>query len=290
MIFELKKKKKNLLEKSKSIKNYKISILNQQNQFFEIYKKKYEEIYKNINNSFDLINSNPNISFSFNFNSKLNEKLALILQNLCIKDYFNSPLIDEKIEIDLKNNLMNDLINIKIPKNNEIDITKIGKKFSYENLILKKINNDGDWSSVPLQKISKKNCDTDANKFSFKIINTSYNYIFIGLVDSNFNFSSNIHIGQNSNSWGFHCSNGHKYHNGNQIYYQGYGYNNNYSYNAFSTTNDIVGLKYNSKIGTIEIFKNETSLGIIFNNIDTTKDYFFGVSLCYINDSIQIIQ
>jgi hypothetical protein len=44
MISELENKKNYLLERSKSIKNYKISILKKQKEIFEIYQKKASDI------------------------------------------------------------------------------------------------------------------------------------------------------------------------------------------------------------------------------------------------------
>jgi hypothetical protein len=143
MISELENKKNYLLERSKSIKNYKISILKKQKEIFDIYQKKYEEIYNKVNNSFDFSNSNSNIPFSFNFNIKTNEKLNLILKNLFIDSKYNLPLIDEKISINLNNKFLISRINdfgyineIEKEKNDEIKYLNILKE-DENNLILK---------------------------------------------------------------------------------------------------------------------------------------------------------
>jgi len=154
------------------------------------------------------------------------------------------------------------------------------EELSFQNHILKKINGNYSHSSTALKKISKKNCDTNENKFSIKILKTKDSSINIGLTDSNFDYLSSNYIGSNSHSWDFYCCNGRKYHNGVGI--------------KFGTDrceiNDVISLKYDSKKGEIEIFKNNVSLGIMFNGLDTSKDYNFGIGLYDINDEIQIIQ
>jgi hypothetical protein len=167
----------------------------------------------------------------------------ILIKNLEI-DFEKKKKIDKIIE-----NLKTEANNFKI---NEIDTSKINtQQLNYDNFILKKIYQDYKWYTAPLKKITKKNCYTDENKFSFKIINSLNDYIFIGLADSNFNFLQSNHIGQNLFIYGY-CCDGNKYHNS---VIGGF-----CSFSSSCTVNDIVGLEYNSKIGSIEIFKNGNSL------------------------------
>jgi hypothetical protein len=208
-------------------------------------------------------------------------KQELENKNKIEKEEFEKKLQNQKEDFEkIIQNLKNEKEKQDLKEINEIDTSKTKLlRLSYENLILKKIHPEG-FNSSPIKKISKKNCDTDENKFSIKIINTITKTMFIGISDSTKKFPSNYFLGEQPYSWGYYFSNGNKY--------------NNKISSPFSTTtcntNDIVSLKYNSKIGTIEIFKNGISLGIMFDNIDTSIDYFFAVSLCRIDDTIQLIQ
>jgi len=133
--------------------------------------------------------------------------------------------------------------------------------------------------SIPLKKITKRNCETDENKFSIKYLKTHFGYISIGLTNSNFKEWDSKGVG---NSWEFNGFSGSKYFKG-----KGEDFLNKF---PGLEEGDIVGLKYNSIKGEIEIFINNESVGIMFDGIDINQDYLFVVTLYDLGDKIQILQ
>ena len=128
-----------------------------------------------------------------------------------------------------------------------------------------------------LKKIPKKNCNTNFNKFSIKIINTKLEnpHITLGIIDANFDVKSSggRHFGYNF------CCNGLAYVK-NQMIKQ---------FGEKCGIGDELSLKYDSIKGTIEIFKNWKSLGILTKEVDIKKDYYFIIILQFPEDVIEII-
>jgi len=206
--------------------------------------------------------------YEFTFNDKtLNQKQEIKLNNFLIKllNCFKIYLMKEGLKIDVK--LMN---------KNEL-------KYNEKENTLKRISfNYCKFFSATLKKISKKNCNSNENKFLIKILKTNDADIFIGLTNLNFNFKENNDVfGDGKNSWGFWCHNGNKlFNNRGEDFLKGYKGKNG----------DIIGLKYNSIKGNIEIFINNESKGIMFNDININQDYRFGITLYHFRDKIQILQ
>jgi len=199
---------------------------------------------------------------------------------------------------------------ILINKKSELDDSNINLfKLSYSNFKLRKISGDGA-ISIPLKKVPKKNCNSDFNKFSIKIISNYFGSdIVIGLMhDINSDFSIGHCVGLSENEWGYIHSCG--------VWSQGDTFNflNKYKdgvrvackCNIFEKTEytnddkkfremneckegDVVSCKYDSVKGNIEVFKNGTSIGLMARNIDTSLNYLFAVSLIQKGDCIKMV-
>ena len=127
-----------------------------------------------------------------------------------------------------------------------------------------------------LKKTPKKNCNTDHNKFSIKILNKredTHMLIGLGEVDSNFEEAWNC-----ENGWGFCFMGGECL---KSFFSKPFG--------GPCEKGDIVSLKYDSIKGSIEIYKNRESLGILTDKVDTKKDYYFFVTLHYPADRIEMV-
>jgi len=204
--------------------------------------------------------------YEYTFEEKTtNQKQEIKLNNFLIKllNCFKIDLIKESLKIDV------DLMNEKFLKYNENENTleRIGNKYYY--------------FPVPLKKISKKNCNSNENKFSIKILNTDYGSIRIGITNSNFNFKINNFLGNDSNYWLFYCCNGAKFFNGKL----------EYILNKFNgKKGDVIGFKFNSIKGEIELFINNESKGIIFKNLNINENYRFVILMWSKGDKVQIIQ
>jgi len=209
------------------------------------------------------------------------------IENIKKYEYtFENKTLNQKQEIKLNNFLIRLLNCFKIDLNKEcpkIDAELMNEKFFKYNEkgnILEKINDNHNFFSVPLKKISKKNCNSDENKFSIKILNTKFGEVIVGLTDLNVNFKNNYWIGKDSKSWGFDCANGMKW----------FVMEFEHFFKGFKAKKgDVIGLKFNSIYGEIEIFINGKSKGIMFDTIDISKNYRFAISLCGFGDKVKII-
>ena len=155
-------------------------------------------------------------------------------------------------------------------------------KYNEEENSLEKTDNNGCFFTIPIKKFSKKNCETNENKFSIKILKTSHCYIRIGLATLEFNFKDFNHwIGDDFYGWGFNCRNGTKMFNLTT---------EDFINNFEGKIGYVVSLKFNSIKGEIEIYINDESKGVLFNKIDVKQDYRFVISLSDIGDKVQILQ
>ena len=229
------------------------------------------------------------IQFYFNLGYKHHVSSSEI-KNISKYEYtFEEKTLNQKQEIKL-NNFLKELLNCfkinLIKEGLKIDINLINKKkleFNENENSLKKIEKDFCWISAPLKKISKKNNNSNENKFSIKILNTQDGDIMIGLTNFNFNFKEKFNvIGKDLNSWGFFLNDCTKWFNN-----KGEDFLKDFEDVKYG---DIFGLKFNSIKGEIEIFINGESKGIMFNNLDINKNYKFAISLIDNGDKVQIIE
>ena len=204
--------------------------------------------------------------YEFTFNDKtLNQKQEIKLNNFLIKllNCFKIDLIKEGLKIDIETM--------------EVDEVKYDEK---ENT-LEKIRNTDD-SLVILNKISKKNCNSNKNKFSIKILNTKYGFLIIGISNLKFDYKEQSWKGKNLETWGFKC-----YNESNTQQLEKDKYLSNDLLKDFKGKNgDIISLKYNSIKGEIEIFINNESKGLITNKVDIKQDYRFVITMYSIGDKI----
>jgi len=188
----------------------------------------------------------------------------------------------------LKNIKKMDSIFINKKQINYNEIEKTIEKILYEekNEYLKILfkNNEDLGCTIPLKKISKKNCDSEENVFSIKILKTYCGFITIALSDFDYKFWSKENKGC---SWEFSCGTGLKH-------FYGSGINNEKKEDFLNfigvKEGDVASLKYNSIKGEISIFINYEFKGIMFDGIDINKDYRFTITLINNGDKIQLIE
>jgi len=245
----------------------------------EIKKQKINK--QKIKNSF--IDFNIIFKFDYWYIHKVNEE-QIENVNRFIR-FYNKPLC-QKEEILLNDYLKKELrrfIFLQKLERLKLDVNSMDvnyfKYYEKEN-ILEKIGRDFNCSSTSLKRLTKKKCDTDENKFSIKILEINYGYIIIGLSTLNFDFKKLNCIGW-GNSWGFNCYNGMKRCGdgewGSFTYFNG-------------KVGDIIGIKYNSLKGELELFINNQSKGVMFHGFDINKNYRFCVTLCDVGNKIKIIE
>ena len=133
---------------------------------------------------------------------------------------------------------------------------------------------------VPLKRLTKKNNDSNENKFSIKILQINRGHIIIGLTTLNCTFKKLNCIGW-KNSWGFNCYNGMKRRDNEKC---------DLFTNFHGKVGDIIGIKYDSLKGEIELFINNQSKGVMFSGLDINQNYRFGVTLLDAEDKIKIIE
>jgi len=179
--------------------------------------------------------------------------------------FYNKPLC-QKEEI-----LLNDYLKKELRK--VIELKKIEERlklvvdsedvnyleyYEKEN-ILEKIGYKRGSSTASLKRITKKNCDTDENKFSIKILKTTSITIQIGL--------RTIPNKSNTSYWKI-------------FYYTGFD----------AKEGSIIRYKYDSKKGYIEGSINNELKKMKPDILNFENDYMFSVSLFNIGDKIQIIE
>jgi hypothetical protein len=141
-------------------------------------------------------------------------------------------------------------------------------QLSNNNRILRKINNKGWNTNVKGNKILRKN---SMNIFKIRVnnINSDKSGLTFGIskVSSNFSYSSD---------WNMSCSG-----------------TNSYNFNSFKyeviNKGDIVTFIVDLKDGTLEVKKNDESLGKL-KNIPKNEDFVPTVCSYYIDDEIEIIE
>ena len=203
---------------------------------------------------------------------------------------FEKRPLQWKQEIKLNDYLKCELekVVILINRKSEIDVSKIDTEtLKYRIFILTNIGGDHycsyqkDYSSemAILKKIPKKNCNTDFNKFSIKIIHTDdyrlRESIKLGLTDVAFDPR------KRKNSY-----NDRIYNNEGVLmaFYLSLG-----TFGIKSGNGDIISLKYNSIKGDVSIFKNGKLYNTLKNIIDIKKDYHFFVELSCLGDCVEIV-
>jgi len=136
--------------------------------------------------------------------------------------------------------------------------------------ILEKITNSS-YYSVPLNKISKKNCNSNENGFSIEILNTDCRNIIIGLSPLSFYFKQSDEVNFNKH----------------RLWINGFNF---YNYKEKEIKNgDVIGLQYDSIKGEIEFFLNFKTTGIIKKVPDIIQNYRFTITLYDVGDKVQII-
>jgi hypothetical protein len=87
----------------------------------------------------------------------------------------------------------------------------------------------------------------------------------VGVVNTQYSFTTAQYIGSNSNSWGYYSGNGQKYTNGSGS-----------SYGSTFSTSDVIGVALDMDAGTLTFYKNGVSQGQAFTSITGTVT--FGVA------------
>jgi len=242
----------------------------------EIKKQKINKI--KIKNSF--IDLNIIFKFDFWYIHKINEEQIEKINRFV--RFYNKSLC-QKEEILLNDYLKNELRKIVALKKErlKIDVDLMDEyqlKYDEKENTLEKILL-GCGFSASLKRLPKKNCETNENKFSIKILKTKFGYIKIGLTTLNVN-----HIFGNSLCWDnglcFDCNDGMYMHKNKWMQF--------IWFNA--KDGDVIGIKYNSKEGEIELFINNKSKGILCKDLNVNEDYRFAVKLIDVCDKIQIIE
>ena len=194
-------------------------------------------------------------------------------EEILLNDYLKRELrkvVDllklERLKIDI------DVFFMKFLEYNEKENILTKKKFNDEN--------DDDEScclccTVTSKRLTKKNCDTDENKFSIKILNTKQGEIGIGLRRSVFNID-------NVNHWCYLC--------GFKLTSSG----KNSKEKCYPTIKvkigDIISLIYNSKKGELKLKINDSIMLFSFSGLSIKEDYKFELTLYNRGDKIQIIE
>ena len=195
------------------------------------------------------------------------------------KEVFSEEFLSEQ-DLDDNEVIINNPVDDVII-DNDIDVSLTDKKqfkFDASDKILEKTRRCI-WYTVPINKISKRNCDSDYNEFTIKLINSKFCSIMIGITNLHFDFKKANHfIGDDESSIGFNCCSGDKWF-----------LHESESFSNGAQNGDEVGLKYNSIKGEIEIFINGETKGIMVDHININDDYRFAVSISFIGDKIQII-
>jgi len=135
-------------------------------------------------------------------------------------------------------------------------------------------------STFCFNKLLEKNCEDEKNKLTIKILKTKEKNINIGIIKSDFNLSEDALV-YSTSCWLFNCNGTIMFNKGNRT---------DILKDYHCKKGDIIGLKYNSSKGDVELFINNKSECIIFKDLDISIDYKFVISLFDIEDKIQIVE
>jgi len=177
----------------------------------------------------------------------------------------------------------------------EKSVDAINIKYNKYDRTLEYIGKDGLMPTILFKNQIKKNCNDDQNKITIKLIKCLM-IVFIGIkkFDSTHLYTDSI---GGYDSYGFNSflggkSKEHELWN-HYVTYETLSCTSGpwpLYYNKIPNKNDTIGLKYDTIKGSLEIFINNISQGIMYDNIDTSQKYLFGITLHNVGDKIQIIE
>ena len=99
-----------------------------------------------------------------------------------------------------------------------------------------------------------------SGKWYWEIVITSGNTSIIGISNGNANVQTvNYYTGQDTNGYGYYSSDGKKYYNGSGS-----------TYGSSYTTNDVIGVALNMDAGTVTMYKNNVSQGVMASGLTGT--------------------